>query len=128
MGGDMSEASEFDRVMQSMSEGTYQATSSAMETFPVRPSLSLICTLCIVFFNQYLYYVHYLIMLFNDFSLSPLSHSILHCPFPVTQRRTDIVLMSSPLPLSTVSTHPQDLALIMCLPLPPLVMSLGVQE
>lgn len=34
MGGDMSEASEFDRVMQSMSEGTYQS-SSAMETFPV---------------------------------------------------------------------------------------------
>ena len=34
MGGDMSEASEFDRVMQSMSEGTY-SSSSAMETFPV---------------------------------------------------------------------------------------------
>ncbi len=37
----MSEASEFDRVMQSMSDGTYQATSSAMETFPVRPFVSL---------------------------------------------------------------------------------------
>lgn len=39
MGGDMTEVSAFDEVMQSMSDGTYQSTPSsssvAMETFPV---------------------------------------------------------------------------------------------
>ena len=36
MGEDMAEADEFDRVIQSVSEGSYRpSTSSGMETFPV---------------------------------------------------------------------------------------------
>ncbi len=45
----MSEASEFDRVMQSMSDGTYQATSSAMETFPVRCAVGVVtCSMLVL--------------------------------------------------------------------------------
>ena len=43
----MAEADEFDRVMQSVSEGSYRpSTSSSMETFPVSHVLD--CTLHIV--------------------------------------------------------------------------------
>ena len=36
MGENLEEAQEFDRRMQSVAEGTYHPSHSAMETFPVR--------------------------------------------------------------------------------------------
>ena len=36
MGENLEEVEEFDRIMQSVAEGTYHPSHSAMETFPVR--------------------------------------------------------------------------------------------
>ena len=41
MGENLEEAEEFDRIMQSVAEGTYHPSNSAMETFPVTHSVTL---------------------------------------------------------------------------------------
>ena len=45
MGENLEEVEEFDRRMQSVAEGTYHPSHSAMETFPVRYNIVIIFTL-----------------------------------------------------------------------------------
>lgn len=54
MGENLEEAQEFDRRMQSVAEGTYHPSHSAMETFPVRYNIRSekyihICTQSVVY-------------------------------------------------------------------------------
>ena len=42
MGENLEEVEEFDRRMQSVAEGTYHPSHSAMETFPVRYNIIII--------------------------------------------------------------------------------------